>query len=435
MASPVYVWDGSSQDDADATWNSSTIAYVLLETALAAVDAGGTVYVASEHSETVASDTYVGSTNGTNALPVKVISVDKDNSDTYLAMVDDAAPGKIEYSDNSDCTFTGADIFIGLTFTVTDDMNFQTSGKDMMFYNCRFTVDDVIAFKSSIGNCVVYWENCDVEQITDGYFNFASISMFFHWKGGSYYWNGGSSGWFMNPSASKPCTILIEDVDFQDLDAGDVFLNATYMTNADVTFKRCKIPAGIGTLVNLPIVNSGFKVRLHSVSSSDIIYQLQENYYTGQINEDTATYYQATYDGTNEYSIKMVSSANAIEWIRPLRFKLAEIWCAANPTLTVELNTDNVVLQNDEFWIEIEYPDSTTGALGGLDQTSRPATIVTAPANLTTSAVAWTEAFGTEKPQKIEETISGGQAGIHTVWACLGKASATVYVCPKITVS
>jgi len=436
MASPVYVWHGSSQDDADATWNSATIAYLTLELALAAVDAGGIVYVASEHSQTQATALTISSANGTVASPVTIISVDKDNSDTYLPMVDDVAPGKIETTGNNSITMSGLDIYIGLKFISGDDILQATVAGTMLWcYNCFFSIADYLLIGSSGYDSVTYWEDCDYEQVTAGGIS-GNNSYRFIWKRGTFSFNGGSiSNYLITPNSSRPSSILFEDVDIQDLDGDDALVNIGMDALTNIMFKRCKVPAAMGGLITGAITGPGVSAKFHSVSSSNIIYQLQENYFEGQINEDTATYYQATYDGTNEYSIKMVSSANAKEWTRPLRFKLAEIWCAANPTLTVELNTDNVVLQNDEFWIEIEYPDSTTGALGGLDQTSRSATITTTPANLTTSAVAWTEAFGTEKPQKIEETISGGQAGVHTVWACLGKPSTTVYVCPKITVS
>ena len=435
MASPVYVWHGSSQDDADATWNSATIAYLTLELALAAVDAGGTVSVASEHSQTQASKLTLSSANGTNASPITIISVDKDNSDAYLPMIDDAAPGKIETTGANSIEVYGAEIYLGLTITSGRDIAFLGNGKNLKLYDCELSSGNQVYMNAGGYDAELYIENSNLYFTGNGYISF-NQSCRFHWKGGTFSLSGGSvnTNLFL-PGGSRNGAILVEDVDFQGLDAGDYLVKTDADTVWDVLFKRCKVPAALAGLANGAITGSALKVKFHLVSSSDIIYQLQENYYEGQINEDTATYYQATYDGTNNYSIKMVSSANAKEWIRPLRFKLADLWADTNPTLTVELNTDNVVLQNDEFWIEIEYPDGTTGALGGIDQTSRPATITTTPANLTTSAVAWTEAFGTEKPQKIEETISGGQAGIHTVWACLGKPSTTVYVCPKITVT
>jgi hypothetical protein len=434
MASPVYVWHGSAQDDGDAKWNSSTIAYLLLELALVDVDANGTIYVASEHSQTVVASLNLGSTNGTFANPITIISVDKDNSDAYLAMRDDSAPGKIETTGNNNhINIINSDIYIGLTLNAGDNLNFTTTNARYRLFDCKFVVNDSVAISNVSNDGDQYWENCHYEQVTQGGI-LASNTIRFTWRGGSFSFNGGvvtTSPFAL--STGRGGVIDVSGVDFQDLNADD-YLIAANDTAWDVRIRRCKIPAGIGGLISGTPVGTAFQAKFHSVSNSDIIYQLQENYYEGQVNEDVVTYLDATYDGTNGYSIKMVSSANAIEWTRPLRFKLAEVWAGANPTMTVELNTDNVVLQDDEFWIEIEYPDGTTGALGGLDLTSRSATIVTSPTNLTTSTAAWTESFGTEKPQSIEVTIANGQEGVHTVWACLGKPSTTVHVCPKIVV-
>ena len=45
-----YVYHGSLQDDSDATWNSSTLAYLDLSLAIAgSVTIGDTIYVDSTH--------------------------------------------------------------------------------------------------------------------------------------------------------------------------------------------------------------------------------------------------------------------------------------------------------------------------------------------------------------------------------------------------
>ena len=185
----------------------------------------------------------------------------------------------------------------------------------------------------------------------------------------------------------------------------------------------------------------GCEVKFHSVDDGDNIHTFKEYYFEGLIESDTAVYLDATYDGSNGYSAKMTSNANAIEWTRPLRFKLADIYVdATGKTLTVETLTDNVTLQDDEFWIEVEYPDSTTGALGNILDT-KPATIFTTPSNLTASSKGagdWTGESGTPVYQKVTADFTGvadEAVGVYTVWACLAKPSTTVYVDPFITVA
>ncbi len=443
MASPVYVWDGSSQDDADATWNSSTIAYLTLVLALVNVDAGGIIYIASEHTETSAIDVTFTSTNGTLALPVTIISVDKDASDAYRRMDNDT--GKIELTGASSFTFGGFDIYVGLYFDSTaEDFNLTIGGSFIKFFDCKIEVDRLLSASAGTSNDSKFtFEKCD--------FIFDGVNSNFNFQGGEIRVSGGTisctgtvpTELFSLPSTSRATILDVFDLTITGIDAGDSLVEGGRDTGNIVLFKRCKIPAGIAGLITAAPIGEAGNFKFHSVSSSDIIYQFQENYYAGQVNEDTGIYLDATYDGSNGYSAKLVSNANAIEWTRPLRFKLAEIWVAATgKVLTVELMTDNVTLQNDEFWIEVEYPDSTTKALGNILST-RMADITDAPANLTASgkgAGDWTGEGGLGTPVYLKTTadftgVADEAVGIYTVWACLAKPSTTIYVCPKIDVS
>lgn len=434
MASPVYVWDGSAQDDSDATWNSSTISHLTLEAALAVVDANGRINIASEHIQTQSGVLSLGSANNN----VTIVSLDKDNSDAYLAMRDDVAPGSIAATGGAgDISFTNSDIYIGLTFSAGDDINYITNDIEYRAIDCKFRVADNCTVGTGNEDASLYWEDVIYEQVTAGRFLVGGST--FIWRGGTFSFDGGSvSTQLFEAIASRGGVVIVEDVDIQDLGAGDSLVSLTN-TTLNVLIKRCKVPSALGGLLAAAPTGEASSAKFHSVSNSNIIYQFQENYHFGQINEDTSIFLDATYDGTNGYSAKMVSSSNALEWVRPLKFKLAEIWATANPTITVELIIDSATtLNDDDVWLEIEYPDSTTGALGGFDNTSRAATIVTTPIELTTSgkgAGDWTGEGGTAKFYKIAVTISSGQAGVHTIWACLAKPSTTIYVDPKIVLS
>lgn len=424
--------DGTSWANA---WRTDPTA---LASALASCDAGGTIYIQSDSVLQFPAHTTLSSANGVAANPCTITSVKNFNEPPVEGDFETmtVGGGNLDAKTNGafDITLAGWDIWVGMELICGGDLIIGDNDIDVKLINCKTIVDDNLLLGSLAStDSNVFWENVDYVQVTAGY---CSIGTSFVWLGGSFSFGGGNiSTPFFRLTVNKGGIFHVFDIDFQDLDAGD-YLISDVNTSWDILIKRCKIPAACNYMNNGP-TGAPCKVRFHSVDDGNLIHRFKEYYFEGNISDDVAVYRDnaATYDGTNEYSVKMVSNASAKEWTRPLRFKLAEIWCAANPTLTVELNTDNAVLQNDEFWLEIEYPDGTTGALGKIDRTSRPATILTAPANLTISAVAWTEGFGTEKPQKIAETISGGQAGIHTVWACLAKPSTTVYVCPKIDVS
>jgi hypothetical protein len=261
------------------------------------------------------------------------------------------------------------------------------------------------------------------------------------WVGGTFSFDGTGSTTDLFNVNGKGAWVLVEDVDFSGLAVGDYLVQSNVSNDSlsTVLFNRCKMPAWSGGgLIDADVGTPNMIAKFHSCHNSDIIYHFQENYYEGQVEQDTSIYLDATYDGSNGYSAKMVTTANAEEWIRPLRFKLADVWCSANPTIRVNFTNDGTTFQNDELWIEIEYPDSNTGAFGKIDTTSRPADILATAANLTTDgSSSWTGTggFGAEVKQYISEIIANGQAGMHRVWVCLGKPSATVYVDPELDIS
>jgi hypothetical protein len=429
MASPLFVNDGGDNSDG-TTWVK---AYNALDDGLLNVDADGIIYIASNHVETEGANYTLGSANDN----ITVISV-QESTTTYETMV--AGGGSVNTGVGAyDVIFTNNDIYVGLSFTAGDDVFFNTASKTLNFIDVTFTVADF--FKMTLPDIAVNLYNSNIILETVGKIQL-SVGGGLFWKGGTFSFSGGSVGLYLfDLSSTSGGNIIVEGVDFQDLDGGDSLVSGALAAGWNVLFKRCKVPAALGALMGGAITGPAYRARFHSVSNSDIIYQFQENYYEGQINEDTGVYLDATYDGSNGYSAKMVSLATVKEWILPLRFKLAEIWISATgKTLTVELLTDNVTLQNDEFWIEVEYPDSTTKALGNILST-KSATIVTTPVNLTASgkgAGDWTGESGTPVYQKTVADFTGvadEAVGMYTVWACLAKASTTVYVCPKIVVA
>ena len=436
IAANRYVYNLSSQDDADATWNSSTIAYVTLNAAIAASAAGETIAIASDHSEPALGALINAMGIGTSADPLIIISLNRAD-DTYQNMVDGG--GRIVMSGTSNDLSLGEwVIWVGVDIFVSDNIYVNATGTHHVIDSKVEVLGDLYSLTAATHLTTTVFEKVVYVQAGAGTLNIAHCT--FHWRGGSYSFNGGSITNLISTS-SEGLNVIIEDVDLSAIGAGDYLVEASG-TKTDILFKRCKIGA-IAGFINGTIGNEGFNVKIHSCSASDIVYQFHEAYMYGTISDDTANYLNATADGSTGYSAKMVTNASPLEFYKPLKFKLADIWCAANPTLTIETITSNVTLQNDEFWIEVEYPDGTTkaqgnvmsskvGASGESDWFGNPST---APANLTTSTAAWTEVLATEVKQKIVLTIAGGGAGVHTVWACLAKPSTTVYVDPYVTVS
>ncbi len=433
---------GTGNDDGTTWANAWRNAITALGSALASCDAGGTIYIQSDSVHQYAADTTLASANGVAGNPVTIISVTNTNeppeAGDYETMMDGG--GNLDAKTNGayDIILTGWDIWNGLHFITGDDLAISDNDIDVRLINCKLSIDDNCAIGSlANADAAVIWENVDLEQVTVGNI---TPNTSFYWKKGSYIWNGGGvpTNWIVL-GPIRGSIVRIEDIDVQHLDAGDYLVNDVN-TGWDVLIKRCKIPAAVNYM-NAGPTGAANQIRFHSVDDGNNIYTFKEYYFEGLIESDTGVYLDATYDGTNGYSAKMTADkGNTTEWSRPLRFKLAEIYITATgKTLTVELLTDNVTLQNDEFWLEVEYPDSTIAALGNILKT-KPANILTAPANLTASAKGagdWTGESGTPVYQKVVADFTGvadEAIGVYTVWACLAK-EATVYVDPKIVVA
>jgi|GEM_PF-2589414 len=431
-----YVWHGSAQDDGDATWNSSTLAFLDLDTAYGTAAAGSDVWVAHDHSKTYVADTTLDN-NGTATNPIKVTCVNR----TTGAKATTAVEQTTGAADTLDFLEDGV-IYDGINFksgnSIIVDVDSSTILNNITIEMVTNAADNITWSGDDIAS---EWNNVQLKFANaGGSFRFGGGGSFL-WRGGGIDVTGTALTSFLHCIYSRGAKIILSGLDLTNV-ASSVITMGTVITTGifDVTFIGCKLPSGIPLLASSSF-SVPHKVRAHSCDNGDGYYFFEETYLEGQIVQATNCYLNATYDGTNGYSAKMVSNANALDGKRPLRFKLAEFWADANPTLTVETITSNVTLQDDEFWIEIEYPNSTDQALRDIDKTSRqevgwsggsdPGT----PVNLTTSTESWIEDLGSEVKQKISETISGGAAGVHTVWACLAKPSTTVYVDPKVTVS
>ena len=430
----MYVYDSASSTAAPYdTWDKAA---VTLDIALAAQAVGGIVWVASDHAEEEGANYTLAATNGTSASPIRVISADRTSGEppaTYQTMV--AGSGLIYAGATYDLVFTGAAIFIGMNFKNGDDITMTDEDKDLYFIDCKIQIFDLIQIGSK-GDTALIWRDVDLVCLDSVYI---ALNASFQWEGGTLTFDGGSIDTGLFRAAGRGGYVKVSDVDMSALANNDYLIHTPADLTYEYTFKRCKLGSYSG-LTSAAITGSGVIVKVHHSANANEIYQLEEEYFEGSIYSDTGVYLDATYDGTNGYSAKMVSSANVIEWVKPLKFKLAEIYIdATGKTLTVETLTDNVTLQNDEFWLEVEYPDSTTKALGNILKT-KSETILTAPANLTASGVTWTEStIGTPVEQKVvadfsSESVTDEAAGVYTVWACLAK-EATVYVDPKITVA
>lgn len=428
-----YVWNGSSQDDSDATWNSSTIAYLTLQAALTASSAGEVIGVASDHTQTQASALDLSAVSpGASDNMMIIISLDR-TDDSYQKMTD--TTGDISLTGNSGLTYPSNSIVIGLYFDLEYRHYFPV--ENLIMIDCDIESPRYFGYVGATYDNYCLWDNVRYafEGSDSSAISFDRSS--FHWRGGAFSLSGSMDQFIVQGSGAFG--LVIEDVDLSAIPSEDylVTLSGDGSAISNIVFKRCKLNSSHITYSG-DLKLSATTIKVHSCDDANTIAAFEEYYREGNILSDTGIYLNATYDGTNGYSARMETESWTNEFGNPLRFKLADLYSTANPTITTELVLDSATaLNDDDFWIEIEYPDSTIGAYGKIDQTSRMTDIQITPSALTSSSVSWTGtgSMTNEQKRKVAVTISGGQAGVHTVWACLAKPSTTIYVDPEVTIS
>jgi len=134
-------------------------------------------------------------------------------------------------------------------------------------------------------------------------------------------------------------------------------------------------------------------------------------------------------------SRKIVTTTNA-QWLRPFRCEPWAIWnetVGADVTVTVYGNGASVPL-TDEVFMEVEYLGDASSTLGTIKTTTKANVLATGAAG-TSDSSSWaggTTAF------KLVATLNSpqpGRPGLIHVRPKIGKASATIYLDPKIELS
>jgi len=452
--------DGSDADNG-STW---ALAKATLAAAITAAGNGGIVYVAKGHTETNGTFTFSGPTSVANTC--RIIAVD-DTSDpeppTSTVDKDSGTHPTLTVSSAGNFTFSGFMHFYGIEFYNVNFLNStfittNTSQTNVVFEKCyvNFNATGSVTYIScggsahtSVHNCMTFI-NSDFgcAASTTGIFNFQGQCAVTIMGGAITAQNSSQPGvFYFGQAADRSATLDVRCFDASSMATASALFYAA--DNAQDIFcyaERIKIPASLSNIVNLAgqIQHSlDPPIQIHCIGTGTHQHGFYEASNTGVSEESTAIYRDggASYDGTNGFSVKMTSSAYCKEYWAPHRFKLAELKLdlTSSKTLTVHTCQDSgTVLQDDEFWIEVWHPDSTDLALGKLTVGGRMASPLATPANLTASSETWTGDAGGADHRKVSATISsitGASDAQVTVYACLGKPSTALYVCPKVVIS
>ena len=210
----------------------------------------------------------------------------------------------------------------------------------------------------------------------------------------------------------------------------------TALEDGSYSLTNCLVPSDTWDLVNGSVVFGTMDIRLQGCHTADGYHVSRAKNFYGSMDTEESTVLGGSYDGTNKFATKLISSTEA-EYSFPLRVELATVPAQdlrGDKTYTVEFTCDNELTDGD-FAIELERPDGTTQALGVIQSTAM-ANILSTPVTHTTSTSSWTNPL--TFTQKISETISG-MAGVEngtvTVWLVLMKPNETVVIDTAVIIS
>jgi hypothetical protein len=439
----IYVrhTDGNNADSG-ATWALAKFDL----TGAAAIDAAGDfIYVSDAHAESTAS-ALIFALAGTAASPTRVFCAD----DTAEPPTASATTGSITTTNNSGITFTGiAFIVSGLTFNCGSgavspnlDAASGSSGGTSWFGDCSFVMvatGSSARIRGVVGTgSTTKWERCHVKFAAAGQGISLANSGSFKWSGGSLLSGGTSPTNLFVAFGANLASVLVEDVDLSNLSTTANLVNGGGSYAAHVVFRRCKLPSGwTGTLATG--VTVGERYEMHACDDGDTNYRLWVIEYSGNIYSETVIVRSGgASDGTTPLSWRMATNT-VPEY--PLLVLASPEFAAWNDTtgsaitVTVEVITDGVTLNDDECWLEVNYL-GTSGVPLGATSSDAKADIIAAGAAQTSSSETWTTT-GLSSPtkQKLSVTFTPQEKGYLQAVVKLAKASTTVYVDPYLTVT
>jgi len=422
--------DGSDVDDG-STW---ALAKATMAAALTAAGAGGTVYVDSAHAESATGTKNLASP-GTAASPCIVLSVDRTgNPEPPTTLLVGASVATTTSSPT--ITITGYSYYYGITFrpgnaATSGILNVTTNalGRNV-FDACTFVSAGTptwnIGATASVAAGDIDFISCTFNTTT--ILNIGSGRVWF--LGGS--WSTAFPTTGFQSASTRHSHVHVNGMDLSGLGSGKNLVNVAQGSGA-FDFNNCKLGSSVSITTGTAILPGVF-VTVVNCDSADTNYRYYYTDYFGTItHESTIVRTGGASDGTTPISRKLVTSANS-KFYGPLVSDPIDVWLDSPGALTgtIEIVTDNVTLTDAEAWVEVEYLGTSGFPLGSFAH-DRASTILTTPANQTTSTETWTTTgLATPVKQALAVSFTTAEKGWARFRVHLAKASTTMYFDPEV---
>jgi hypothetical protein len=434
-----------SSDGAD-TDNGSTwaLAKATLVGAGAIDAAGDVIYLSSAHAEsTTSAQTFACA--GTPGNVSRVLSAN-DTAEPPTAGANGAS-----ITCTAAYTLNGSFYMQGVTFTCLSMSLGNSSATIQHFKDCTFRITAAGTSGVFQQNGLATSMNTILENPTFKFANSANRIGTAHRmtiKGGQFDGAGSTPASIFALGLASPGRgghVEISGMDFSALAASVNIVDASQTTSSSKFIMRdCKLPASwsgllVSSISSLP--SPGVRIEMHNCDSGDTNYRLDIVDYAGEIKSETTNVRSGgASDGTTALSWKMVSSANASYPSVPLESGEIAVWNdvtgGSGIQIDVEILHDSLTsLTNAEAWL-IALGVTTSGVPLGSNVSSIKSDTFAAAANISNSSATWTTTGLTNpKAQKLSVTMTPTKKGWIVLKVALAKASKTIFVCPKPTVT
>lgn len=399
--------------------------------------AGETAYASNNHSETQASALSITTSNATQAKPLNILcvndSVAPPSAIATGAIVATTGANGVNIS-LPNCYFNGFSFSAGDAANTANVSTGNSSG--LYFDTCTLKINNSSTSSTiQLGAATAalsYWPtliSCAlVFGATGQSMPGANNGFAFAMIGGTIAATGSVPTTLFNPGSSHQFNLLLRDVDLSNV-SGTLGIGSS--NDGTMYMENCKINASL----ILPAAMNGSQqyFKMHNCDSAATNYRYYYAGNAGTVQQNTSIYNNAgATNGITNESWKFISSANTT-FTSPFVSEEITIWndnSGGSKTAKIELTCAST-LNNNDIWVEIEYPSSSAAPLGATVSTRM--TWFGTPTALTASSATWTGALA--NVYKMSVAFTPQMKGPVKARIYVAKPSTTLYIDPLLTIS
>jgi hypothetical protein len=403
------------------------------------MEAGDTLYVSDRHAESGAGASLEVTIQGTVTAPCKVLCVDHTNippttlattatvsnsgGNYFLFLIGYAYIYGVAFSAGTHSYGIGIQFFTSGEICV-DSCTFNTSsGKPLNIGNASAT--STYYSKIEFKNCTVSFGNASsiINIGSESYINISNLTLTGTAPTSVFNLSGGPNTGYSH----------ITNISDSNLSIGVTSLMSIANARASkVILTNVRLGSGVAiTTGTFNPINDG--IYLYNCDSGNTNYTYNIIKYGGTVAQDLTTIRTGgASDGTTAVSWKFVTNANN-SFALPMVSDPISIWnetTGSSLTATVEI-AGAATVNDDDIWMEIEYLGDASYCTGSVVSNRRA--LLAAPAAVTSSSAAW--GGSPAHTQKLQCTFTPQKKGPVVARIYVGKASATIYVDPMITIT